>query len=64
MKTMSARVLDPKHLELAEPLQSAKGEWIQIVVSDDDTTNADRQRAAEERFLSAYAEEDAVYDDL
>ncbi len=32
MKTLSARVLDPKHLELMEPLPSTTGEWIQIAV--------------------------------
>ena len=32
MKTLSARVLDSRHLELMEPLPSTTGEWIQIAV--------------------------------
>lgn len=40
MKTLSARVLDPKHLELTEPLPPTKGEWVQIVLRDVDVGDA------------------------
>jgi hypothetical protein len=39
---LSARVLDPKHLELAEPLPSTTGEWVRIVVRDTDAEASDR----------------------
>ena len=42
MKTLSARVLDPKHLELAEPLPSTTGEWVRIVVRGTDAEASDR----------------------
>jgi hypothetical protein len=41
MKTLSAKVLDPKHLELAEPLPSTTGEWIRIVIPDADDETSD-----------------------
>ncbi len=64
MKTLSAKVLDPKHLELAEPLPTTTGEWIQIVVRDTEAEDADWQQAARDRFLSAYDDQDAIYDEL
>ncbi len=64
MKTLSARVLDPTHLELAEPLSSRAGEWVRVLVSKKDTEDADWQRSAEERFLSAYDDQDSLYDEL
>ncbi len=44
MKTLSARVLDSRHLELTEPLPSMMGEWVQIVVRD---TTADEATASD-----------------
>ena len=64
MKTMSARVLDSKHLELVEPLSSTVGEWVQIVISETDAERADWHQAAREHFLDAFDDQDAIYDDL
>lgn len=64
MKTMSAKVLDPKHLELTEPLPSTVGEWVQIAIPETDTERADWQKAVSEHFLSAYDDQDAIYDEL
>ena len=51
-------------LELAEPLPSTTGEWVQIVVRNTDAEDADWQRAAMDRFLGAYDDQDAIYDEL
>jgi len=64
MKTLSAKVLDPKHLELAEPLPSTTGEWIRIVIPDADDETSDWRRAAMDHFLDAYGDQDAIYDEL
>lgn len=36
MKTLTARVLDPKHLELSEALPTTTGELIRIVIAGRD----------------------------
>ena len=46
MKTMSARVLDPQHLELDAPISSSAGEWVQIAIPETDAERADWQQAA------------------
>ncbi len=64
MKSLNARVLDPQHLELAEPLPSRTGEWVRILIPDVDSEDADWQKAGMDRLLAAYDEQDAVYDEL
>jgi hypothetical protein len=65
MRVISAKILDPTHLELSQPLDALPGEVIQISlpsVTDDET--AVWRDAAKQHMLDAYADEDAVYDDL
>ncbi|HEX9733196.1 MAG TPA: hypothetical protein VGG06_14575 [Thermoanaerobaculia bacterium] len=64
MKTLSARVLDPKHLELAEPLPPTTGEWIRIGIPDTDDEALDWRQAAMDHLLDAYDDQDAIYDEL
>ncbi len=64
MKTLSATVIDPTHLELAEPISSRAGEHLEIVIPNQDADDADWHLAARESFLNAYDDEDAVYDEL
>lgn len=64
MKTLNAKVLDSTHLELTEPLHSAVGDWVQIVVAQEDSEGTDWRRAAEERLLAAYDDHDAIYDEI
>lgn len=64
MKTLSAKVLDPKHLELTEPLPRAAGELVQIVIAESDAEEENWKRATMEHFLSAYDGQDAIYDEL
>ncbi len=64
MKTLSARVLDPRHLELVEPLPANSGEWVEIVLPETDAELADWRQAARDHFLGAYDGQDAIYDEV
>jgi hypothetical protein len=65
MRTISAKILDPTHLELSEPLQAAPGETISVSIPTEvDDDMAAWRDAGKRRLLDAYADEDAVYDDL
>ena len=65
MKLVKAKILDPTHLELTEPLRSRPGEYVEIALAEEGENEEEVWRAAaRERFLAAYAEEDAIYDDL
>jgi hypothetical protein len=65
MRTISAKILDATHLELSQPLEASPGEVIEISVpgSTDDEMSLWRD-AGKRHILNAYADEDAVYDDL
>jgi hypothetical protein len=65
MRVINATILDPTHLELSQPLDASPGEVIQISLpteSDDDI--AVWREAGKQHLLNAYADEDAVYDEL
>lgn len=65
MRVISAKILDPTHLELSQPLDATPGEVIQITLptaSDDEM--AVWHEAAKQHLLDAYADEDAIYDEL
>ena len=65
MSVILAKVLDPTHLELTQPLDAAAGDMIQIALtSSDDDEMAPWRDAAKAHLLDAYADEDAVYDEL
>ncbi len=64
MKTLDAKVLDARHLELAEPLSSKIGEWVRILIPESDSEDSDWHQAAMDQMLSAYDDLDAVYDEL
>jgi hypothetical protein len=63
MKIISAKVLDPTHLELSQPIAAKQGDLIEISIPVDED---DRfwKAAAAKRFLSAYDPGDAIYDSL
>ena len=63
MKTITAKVLDPTHLELCQPISAKTGELIQVSIPIDEEERFWRA-AAEEKFLSAYDPADAIYDSL
>jgi hypothetical protein len=65
MRIISAKILDPTHLELSQPLDATPGDVIQIsLASETDSEMAPWREAAAQHLLDAYAEEDAVYDEL
>ena len=65
MRTITATILDATHLELSEPLKALPGEVIKISLpSDSDDEMAVWRNAAKQHLLDAYADEDAVYDEL
>jgi hypothetical protein len=65
MRITSATILDPTHLELSQPLDASPGDVIQITVaSERDDEMAVWRDAAKQHLLSAYADEDAIYDEI
>lgn len=65
MRLISAKILDSTHLELSQPLDALPGEVIQISLpSEKEDEMAIWREAAKQQLLDAYADEDAIYDDL
>ena len=65
MRVISAKILDPTHLELSQPLDASPGDMIQISLPPEtDDEMAVWRDAAKQHLLDAYADEDAVYDEL
>ncbi len=65
MRVITARILDPTHLELSQPLDASPGDVIQISLSfEADDEMAVWREAVKQRLLDAYADEDAIYDEL
>ena len=65
MRFITATILDPTHLELSQPLEASPGDVIQTSLSsaNDDETGVWRD-AAKKHLFDAYADEDAVYDEI
>ncbi len=65
MRIIDATILDATHLELSQPLEASPGDVIQISLpSEADDEMAVWREAAKQHLLDAYADEDAVYDEL
>ena len=65
MRVISATILDATHLGLSQPLDASPGDVIQITLpSPDDDELAVWRDAAKQHLLNAYADEDAIYDEL
>ena len=65
MRIISAKILDATHLELSQPLEASPGEVIQVAFpSGTDDEMATWRAAAKQHVLDAYADEDAIYDQL
>lgn len=65
MRIITAKILDPTHLELSQPIAVPPGETIQISLpNESDGELALWRDAAKQRLLDAYADEDAIYDQL
>ncbi len=63
MKIITAKVLDPTHLELSQPIPAKEGDLIEISIPIDKDEQI-WKLAAEQKFLSAYDPADAIYDSL
>jgi hypothetical protein len=65
MRVISAKILDPTHLELSQPLEASPGDVIEIsLLSENEDEMAVWRNAARQHLLDAYADEDAIYDEL
>lgn len=64
MKVISAKVLDPTHLELSQPIAATSGTIVEISIVEDDEDDRLRMAATNRAFLSAYDSADSIYDDL
>jgi hypothetical protein len=64
MKVLTAKVLDPTHLELSQPIPAQPGESIQISIPDEGDEDCLWREAAKKQFLEAYDDTDDIYDEL
>ena len=64
MRIITAKIIDPTHLELDQPLSVPPGETILISVSDAENSERTWLEATRARFFDAYSEQDAIYDKL
>ena len=65
MRVISATILDATHLELSQPLDASPGDVIQISLpSETDDEMVLWRDAGKQHLLDAYADEDAIYDEL
>jgi hypothetical protein len=64
MKIIMAKILDPTHLELSQPLLAPKGGLIKISIPDDGEDDLLWRGAAKKHFMEAYDAEDAIYDEI
>ena len=64
MKLITAKIIDPTHLELQEPIPTQPGKLIRISIPEKGEDELLWQQAAKKRFFEAYHDEDAIYDQL
>jgi hypothetical protein len=64
MRLISAKIIDNTHLELSEPIVAEPGATIEISIPENDDEMRDWRELARRNALSAYADEDSVYDEL
>ncbi len=64
MMIVTAKILDPTHLELSQPIPAQPGAVIHISVPDENEEDRLWQETAKKHFLDAYDDEDAIYDKI
>jgi hypothetical protein len=64
MRLISAKIIDKTHLELSRPIAAEPGATIEISIPDDADEMRDWRELARHNALTAYADEDSVYDEL
>ena len=63
MRLISAKIIDRTHLELSQPIAAEPGSTIEISVPEDGDEMHDWHELAKRNALTAYADEDSVYDE-
>ncbi|MDQ3332638.1 MAG: hypothetical protein M3552_18645 [Planctomycetota bacterium] len=64
MRVISAKIIDRTHLELSQPISAEPGETIEISVPENVDEMRDWRDLARRNAVTAYADEDSVYDEL
>ncbi|MEK7484457.1 MAG: hypothetical protein AABZ60_09020 [Planctomycetota bacterium] len=64
MKIITATIIDATHLELDQPISLKPGEIVNISIIGDMKEESLWQEMAKSNLLKAYANEDAIYDEL
>ncbi len=64
MKIIEAKILDPTHLELKQPISAQRGGYVQVSIPDEREEDRPWQEAARKHFLETYDEQDGIYDQL
>ena len=64
MKLINAKILDPTHLELSQPISLEPGINIEISIPDKNEESKTWQKSAKSHFLESYDEQDSIYDNL
>ena len=64
MKIITAKIVDPTHVELSQPLTVPLGASLQIAIPEEGEEEHLWRDAAKQHCLDAYGEQDAIYDDL
>ena len=64
MRIIEAKILDPTHLELKQPISAQRGGYIQVSIPDEREEDHLWKKAARKHFLETYDEQDAIYDEL
>ena len=64
MAIITAKIIDATHLELSKPISARPGDTVRLTIVPESDEDRHWKAAAKKRFLEAYAEEDAVYDEL
>ena len=64
MQIIKAKILDPTHLRLNQPISAQPGDSVLISISDGQDEDHVWQEAARKHFLIAYDDRDAIYDQL
>ncbi len=63
MRLISAKIIDRTHLELSQPIGAEPGVTIEISVPEDGDEMREWHELAKRNALTAYADEDSVYDE-
>ena len=64
MKLINAKILDPTHLELSQPISLQPGTNIEISIPDENEDGKLWQKSAKNHFSESYDEQDSIYDNL